>query len=74
MHKTNEAEPEKQITNCCKLCEYLNTIGTTGLLQSVHSTIGLHRYTHLLSRHVISLNDKINVLVTLKLLDLLIFP
>ena len=63
-HKNNEGGPEKHIKNCCKHCVKLNTIGAPGLLQSVDSTIRLHRYTHLLSRHVISLNGKVNILVT----------
>jgi len=39
----------------------LNTVDATGLLQWVHSTIGFHRYTHLLSRRVINLCGKFNV-------------
>ena len=35
---------------CCKQCAHLNTTDETGLVQSVHSTIGFHRYTQSLPR------------------------
>ena len=61
-HKTNKGEQ-----TCCKQCVNLNKIVANDLIQWVHSKIGLHRYTHLVSRHIIKLNGKFNVFVTLQL-------
>jgi len=48
-----------------QLYEALEQTCLTAIIQRVRSTIGFHRYIHLLSQHVIKLNGKNNVLVTL---------